>query len=128
MNHFGAFKLLIAMNLIAVLRMVILGTSDVVLLFLMAGVLRGIVAGIFIPLFVEVICDITPSSVVTSAVAIYSAVSSGIATFVFTFAGGIIADQINYEVLFFSYGAVMLLPLILLFTPMAADLRRKTSQ
>lgn len=128
LNHFGAFKLLIVMNLIAVLRMVILGTSDVVSLFLMAGVLRGIVAGIFIPLFVEVICDITPSSVVTSAVAIYSAVSSGIATFVFTFAGGIIADQINYEVLFFAYGAVMVLPLILLFTPMAADIRRKTTE
>lgn len=125
-NHFGVYRLLIFMNVIAILRMFILGSSDTIFLFVLAGIFRGIIVGIFIPLFVEVICDITPVSVVTSAVAIYSAISSGIANFVFTLAGGVIADYIGYEMLYFAYGLLMFIPLGLLFTKMATELKSKS--
>jgi len=112
-NKYGAVKLLIIMNIIAVVRMVILSFSSTLLMFAIAGLLRGMIVGIFVPIFIEIICDITPKAVVTSAVAIYSAVSSGIANFVFTLAGGLIADRFGYEALFLGYGVIMLLPLVL---------------
>lgn len=112
-DKYGAVKLLIAMNITAVVRMAILSVSSTFLMFAVAGVLRGMIVGIFVPIFIEIICEITPKAVVTSAVAIYSAVSSGIANFVFTLAGGYIADRFGYEALFLGYGILMLLPLTL---------------
>lgn len=112
-SNFGAVKLLIFMNLLAILRMAILGIGGTLWVFAVAGVLRGAIVGIFIPLFVELIVEITPKAVVTSAVAIYSATSSGIANFIFTLIGGQVADRFGFEGLFFSYGFVMLVPLLL---------------
>ncbi len=112
-SNFGAVKLLIFMNLLAILRMAILGIGGTLWVFAVAGVLRGAIVGIFIPLFVELIVEITPKAVVTSAVAIYSATSSGIANFIFTLIGGQVADRFGFEGLFFSYGIVMLVPLLL---------------
>ncbi len=112
-NTYGATQLLIFMNVVSIVRLLLLGFSNNFFMFALAGLLRGVIVGIFVPIFIELICEITPRAVVTSAVAIYSAVSSGIANFVFTLAGGLIADQFGYQALFFSYGTVMILPLLL---------------
>lgn len=111
--RFGAIKLLIFMNSVAILRMVLLGFSSAFYMFAIAGILRGIVVGIFIPIFIELICDITPKAVVGSAISIHSAISSGIANFVFTFLGGMIADLFGYQALYFGFGLLMLFPLML---------------
>lgn len=112
-NTYGATRLLIFMNLVAIVRMLLLGVSSTFFMFALAGILRGVIVGIFVPIFIEIICEITPHSVVTSAVAIYSAVSSGIANFFFTLLGGFIADRYGYEALFISFGVVMMVPLLL---------------
>lgn len=112
-NKYGATRLLIFMNVVAIVRMILLGFSSTFLMFAFAGILRGVIVGIFVPVFIEIICEITPHSVVTSAVAIYSAVSSGIANFVFTLLGGFVADRFGYEALFMSFGVVMMVPLLL---------------
>jgi len=112
-NAYGATRLLIFMNVISIARMLLLGFSSTFFMFALAGIMRGIIVGIFVPIFIELICEITPHAVVTSAIAIYSAVSSGIANFFFTLAGGFIADRFGYEALFFSYGVIMLIPLLL---------------
>ena len=101
------------MNLVAIMRMALLGFSSTFFMFALAGVLRGIVVGIFIPIFIEIICEITPKAVVGSAISIYSAISSGIANFVFTLLGGLIADYFGYNMLYFGFGVLMFLPLIL---------------
>ena len=107
------YKVMVFMNIIAIVRMFILSVSGSVWMFLIAGIMRGIIVGIFIPLFIELICEITPKAVVTSAVAIYTAVSSGIANFVFTLTGGFMADQLGYQALYLSYGIMMVIPLIM---------------
>lgn len=112
-SRFGAMKMLIFMNCIAIIRMVLLGFSTSLIHFVFAGILRGVIVGIFIPLLVELICEVTPRAVVTSAVALYSAISSGVANFMFTLLGGFIADWVGYDNLFWSYAAVMMIPLIL---------------
>lgn len=122
-QRMGAIKLLIFMNLVAILRMILLGLSSTFFMFAVAAVLRGIVVGIFIPVFIEIICDITPKAVVTSAVSIYSAISSGIANFVFTLIGGLVADYLGYNMLYFGFGLLMVIPLMLAirFNKMALD-------
>lgn len=112
-SKFGALRMLIFMNCLAILRMVLLGFSTSLIHFILAGILRGVIVGIFIPLFVELICEVTPSGIVTSAVALYSAISSGVANFIFTLVGGFIADWAGYDSLFWSYAAVMMVPLVL---------------
>ena len=112
-KRYGAIKLLVLMNLVAIMRMALLGFSSTFFMFALAGVLRGIVVGIFIPIFIEIICEITPKAVVGSAISIYSAISSGIANFVFTLLGGLIADYFGYNMLYFGFGVLMFLPLIL---------------
>lgn len=112
-QRFGAIKLLVFMNVVAILRMTLLGFSSTFFMFALAGILRGVVVGIFIPIFIEIICEITPKAVVGSAISINSAISSGIANFVFTLLGGMIADYFGYHILFFGFGVLMLLPLLL---------------
>ena len=62
-KRYGAIKLLVLMNLVAIMRMALLGFSSTFFMFALAGVLRGIVVGIFIPIFIEIICEITPKAV-----------------------------------------------------------------
>ena len=120
-KRFSATKLLVFMNVIAIIRMLVLSQSTELWQFVLAGVLRGLLVGIFVPLFVELIIEMTPRAVVTSAIAIYSAVSSGIANFIFTLISGFLADYLGYQGLFLTVGIFMLLPLGL-----AIKMHRKT--
>lgn len=114
LNFFGVFKLLFALNLMGVVRMLVLGSSVHFMSFLIAGVLRGISVGIFIPIFLEVIAKVTDRSILTSAIAIYTAISTGIAVFVFTFIGGFVVENFGYYPLYMGFGMVQLLPLVVL--------------
>ena len=120
-KRFSATKLLIFMNVIAIIRMLVLSQSTSLWQFALAGVLRGLLVGIFVPLFVELIIEMTPRAVVTSAISIYSAVSSGIANFIFTLISGFLADYLGYQGLFLTMGIFMVLPLGL-----AVHMHRKT--
>lgn len=120
-KRYSATKLLIFMNVIAIIRMLVLSQSTSLWQFALAGVLRGLLVGIFVPLFVELIIEMTPRAVVTSAIAIYSAVSSGIANFIFTLISGFLADYLGYQGLFLIVGIFMVLPLGL-----AVQMHRKT--
>ncbi len=112
-QRLGYRPIMILITVVSMLRMVLIGLSSYFAMFVIVGVMRGLVVGLYIPIFVELISDITIKELSTSAISIYMAISTGIAVFLFTFLGSFVAAM-SYEWLFFAYGIVSFLALMII--------------
>ncbi|WP_349408212.1 MFS transporter [Pseudalkalibacillus sp. SCS-8] len=110
----GYEKILIAAALISAIRWFYYFTEPTLVGVYATTIAQGFSIGLFIPAALQYVREIAPDDVKATAVALYSSMGNGLGSWFCTFIGGIIYDTFSLFGLYFFFGALTTIGLVLL--------------
>ncbi len=114
-RRLGYEKILIAATLISSIRWFYYFTEPTLVGVYATTIAQGFSIGLFIPAALQYVREIAPDDVKATAVALYSSMGNGLGSWFCTFIGGIIYDAHSLFGLYFFFGTMTTIGLILLF-------------
>ncbi|KWW22613.1 MFS transporter [Peribacillus simplex] len=89
------------------------------------SVIQGFSLGLFIPAALQYIRKVVPAHITVTAITLYSAIGNGLGNWFSTFTGGIILDHSGIYAVYFFYGVLTLIGMLLTIWLMRLDNEHK---
>ncbi|PJN89823.1 MFS transporter [Bacillus sp. mrc49] len=89
------------------------------------SVIQGFSLGLFIPAALQYIRKVVPAHITVTAITLYSAIGNGLGNWFSTFTGGIILDHSGIYAVYFFYGVLTLIGMLLTIWLMRLDNEQK---
>jgi len=114
-NKLGILNIVVLAGTASMIRWFLYSLEPSLWIVYASTIIQGFSLGLFIPAGLQYIRKIAPLNMGTTAVTLYSAIGNGVGNWFYTFFGGVLYEKFSIYAVYFFFGVVSLLGILLTF-------------